>query len=360
MANIFPQIQKSPSFSSRLGASLGQGLGQGFSDAVNTNQKQKFYNQLMDSSNQNQSQDVDHNRLKDTFLTALPQIEQQMGRELEVEELDQLWDTLSKQEPIQKRKANPQSEIENLSNKSLLATASGERDIGAALADKAKLSQKALDTKTKAHGDIANIALKSAAEKAEALPQKESALDNMIDAIQNGDLSFFSGDNLADLTGLEAFRSPEGALFKTTGKEFFLGSLKRAGARPNQWVEKQILDMLPKMGRSMEANLVVTEALKTELAIEKKQIELTNQISDEMEAEYGYVRRNLADEVRKKLTPYANEKQKELQDRIIDIKDMYNPTNKEGSLMYDPSGNLRRVESENIKSAKKAGYRMQK
>jgi hypothetical protein len=207
------------------------------------------------------------------------------------------------------------------------------------------------------HFEIAKPTLLSTAEKAEALPQKEAALQGMMHAIESKNLGFFTRDNLAEITGLQGFLSPEGAVFKTTGKEFFLGSLKRAGARPNQWIEQQISDMLPKIGRSTEANLSVAEALKTEIDVEKKQIELTNSIADRMEKEQGYIGRDLSSQVQKQLSPYANEKQNELKEKLQAIKDNYEPMNKEGKLMYDPEGNLRRIPAKDIKAARKANYR---
>jgi len=115
--------------------------------------------------------------------------------------------------------------------------------------------------------------------------------------------------------------------------------------------------MLPLIGRRTEANLSVTEALRTELDVEKKQIELTNQIADEMEKSQGFVGRDLSAKVMKQLTPYAIEKQKELKDKLQSIKDTYEPANKQGKLMYAPDGSLRRISPKDLKDARKEGYR---
>lgn len=238
--------------------------------------------------------------------------------------------------------------------KFLQASQVGEQKV--AQREREQQAKKEADIASK-HFDIAKPTLIANAERAEILPQKESALKSMMDAIESRNLGFFTRDNLAELTGIEGLRSPEGAVFKTAGKEFFLGSLKRAGARPNQWIEQQISDMLTKVGRSTEANLSVSEALKTELDVEKKQIELTNQIADQMEKERGYVGRELSSEVMKRLTPYAMERQKELKANLEEIKDRYAPINGNGKLMYDPSGNLRRVPLKDLKEARKAKYR---
>jgi hypothetical protein len=116
--------------------------------------------------------------------------------------------------------------------------------------EEAKIKQKQSSDVFKADLDRSQKVLKESDEIASQLPQKESSLNLMNEALANKDLSFWSWDNFADKTGVEAFRSPEGALFKTAAKEYFLGNIKRAGARPNQWIEQQIQDMLAKIGRS--------------------------------------------------------------------------------------------------------------
>ena len=176
------------------------------------------------------------------------------------------------------------------------------------------------ERKGERHARVSEKVLFKADEQAAEIPQKNAALQSMELAVKEKNIGFFSRDNLAEITGVEGFRSPEGALFLTASKEYFLGSLKRAGARPNQWIERQIQKMLPKVGRTREANLSVVEALRADLSVEKKRLELTAQIANESEEKYGYVHRNLGSQVLKKLTPFANQQQKELEQRLRRIK----------------------------------------
>lgn len=155
---------------------------------------------------------------------------------------------------------------------------------------------------------------------AATIPQKESALGLMEDAIASKDLSYFSRDNLAEVTGIEGFRSAEGSIFKTAGKEYFLGSIGRAGARPNQWIEQQIQDMMTKVGRSTEANLSVARAMRNELDIEKERVRLTEEISDQMTAEGDLSQGKLGSTVNKQLAQYAEKKQTELFNDLRAIK----------------------------------------
>ncbi len=206
--------------------------------------------------------------------------------------------------------------------------------------------------------------LKRVDERSEILPQKESSLHLMEDAAKEGDLSYFSPDNIAEITGVEAFRTPKGAQFISAGKEYFLGSLKRAGTRPNQWIEQQIQKMLPKIGRSRKANLTVIETLKSELEVEKKQMDLIEEIAAEDEAKYGYIRGNIAGEVRKRLKKFADEEQKDLLKRLraIDKGENVGPeeVTKEEILMIDPAGNIRKLRKSDRNAAIKEGYKLYK
>lgn len=151
--------------------------------------------------------------------------------------------------------------------------------------------------------------LERADQIAEQIPQKRTAVNLMKDAVANSNLSYFSPDNLAEITGIEGFRSPEGAIFKTAGKEYFLGNIARAGARPNQWIEQQIADMMAKIGRSPEANFSVLRALENELDLDEARVRITNEISDRLRAEGDYSQGKLGSLVNKELSQYAEQKQ---------------------------------------------------
>lgn len=144
---------------------------------------------------------------------------------------------------------------------------------------------------------------------AEQIPQKRTAVNLMKDAVANKNLGFFSRDSLAEITGIEGFRSPEGAIFKTAGKEYFLGNISRAGARPNQWIEQQIADMMAKIGRSTEANLSVLRALENELDLDEARVKFTDEISDRLRAEGDYGQGKLGTLVNKEMSKYAEAKQ---------------------------------------------------
>jgi len=161
--------------------------------------------------------------------------------------------------------------------------------------------------------------LDRADELREGLPAKENALRFMKDAIEEGDIGFFSGNNLAELTGVEAFRTAKGAQLITAGKEFFLGSIRRAGPRPNIFIEQQIAKMMPKIGRNKEANLTAAALLGADLDVETERVRITDELEQESLDRQGFVPGNLGALVTERLKPIAQERQNALAQELRDI-----------------------------------------
>jgi len=184
------------------------------------------------------------------------------------------------------------------------------------------ITQKANDAKAKRHQDISDKTIIEANTLAKEIPIKQNALNAVEDAIASKDLSFWSWDNLAEISGIEGLRSKEGSLLKTAQKEFLLGNLGRIKGRPNQWIEQQISDMSTKIGRSTAANLSVNRSLKNELDLDKQYVKLVNEEADRLEEELGYVPRDLGARVTQKLLDYANIKEIELYNDLRAIKSL--------------------------------------
>lgn len=190
-------------------------------------------------------------------------------------------------------------------------------------AEDRKFDQKERSEERKFDRAISADLIKETNTDSKEIERLESSLALMEQAIVGKDLSFFSPDSLAELTGVEALRSPEGALFKTAAKDFFLGSLKESGARPNQFLEKQIVEMLPKIGRSTEANLTVSRAFKNEIDLKKERIRLTRDLL----ADPNNKARDIGKMVSKSMNSYANNKQKEVYNDMKAISAIANKSN---------------------------------
>jgi len=184
-------------------------------------------------------------------------------------------------------------------------------------------AEKRYESDRKYHSEGARPWLKKIDEMRQSNRSKSMAVELMADAIEQGNLEFFSKDNFANFLGRygEGLRSPEGALLLNATKEFLLSNIQRAGSRPNQWIEQQISQMLTKIGRSDEANLSVVEALRHETEVEKLYQQETDRIADYYRTELGYVPDNIGALVDQAVEPLAKESQDRLAYRLREIKE---------------------------------------
>lgn len=167
--------------------------------------------------------------------------------------------------------------------------------------------------------DVAKKVFENSDKQAEGLITKENALAIQREAIANRGAAGFTQDLLADATGIESLRTKEGAAFTTAGKEALLANISRAGARPNQWIEQQISDSLGKLGRTDKANNMVFEVQELDHRIQRREIELIDEIADRHEREFGYVKRSLGADVQKELKKYAADELKVTEKRMREI-----------------------------------------
>jgi len=151
------------------------------------------------------------------------------------------------------------------------------------------------------------------------LPILESTVTAMEDAIQNRDLSFWSADNLAEMTGLEWLRTAKGAQFKSASKNYFINDLKASGARPNMFIEKQFVDALAKIGRSEEANQTVIESFKFTNDLKKKRLDTIRDLEKYYDESLGYLPGRFNAIVEETMKPYVNDRQKDYEKRLKDI-----------------------------------------
>lgn len=152
---------------------------------------------------------------------------------------------------------------------------------------------------------------------------KKLALSSMRDAIRDGDLDFFSKDNLAEFLGRfgEGLRTSKGAELINAQKEFLLGNISRAGSRPNIYIEQQVVSMMPKLGRSVEANETIAEGLDAEQKLTEEKIRLSDELEEKYRKELGYVPPNIAALVDKELDPIANKIKDRLSYRVRTIQE---------------------------------------
>ena len=177
------------------------------------------------------------------------------------------------------------------------------------------------------------------------IPLQEQAIEDIKTSIPEvGSL-----DYLAELTGFEPFRTAAGAKTKTAIKDFFLSDLSRAGARPNQWIEQQLADALPKIGRDPIANLVVAEGMRFKVDLAKKRIELIDELSEKDKNKYGYVRGDIDSRAYNLMKPYVEQRKKDLQEDIKKVKS--SPAEKQSVRMVSPEGDVYEILPEDVEEA---------
>lgn len=127
-----------------------------------------------------------------------------------------------------------------------------------------------------------------------SIPRLEMALDFSRDAIQTGNIGYFSPDKLADITGVDLFRTAKGAQLITAGKENLFGNMSRVSARAqNLWFEQRLNSMFPKIGQSQEANLTTQEIIEGEVALNKAYLNELDRLSEQDEKEHGFVKKDV-------------------------------------------------------------------
>lgn len=170
-----------------------------------------------------------------------------------------------------------------------------------------KLEREEFESERTYHTGYSKELEKNVNQLRESLPKKEMALNFARNAIESGNLEYFSPDKLADATGIDLFRTSKGAQLITAGKENLLSNMSRVGAKAqNIWFEQRLNSMFPKIGQSNEANLTTQEMLEGEMALDKAYIDEFDRLSEEDEKNYGYVRKDISKRVHQAIKPLEN------------------------------------------------------
>ncbi len=120
---------------------------------------------------------------------------------------------------------------------------------------------------------------------------------------------------LVDKLGLEAYRDPESARFKTANKQRFVESIHElggAGARPNQFIEQQLTQAQATLGRSEEANESVLdlEEFVHDLKLQRAELEL--QLAEQDQEKLGFVKGDISQRADKLMKDFTERRQDEM------------------------------------------------
>lgn len=155
-----------------------------------------------------------------------------------------------------------------------------------------------------------------------SIPRKEMALDFSRNAIESGNLGYFSLDKLADITNQDIFRTAKGSQLITAGKENLLNNMGRVSAKAqNIWFEQRLNSMFPKIGQSNEANLTVQEMLEGEVALDHAYIDAFDKLSQQDENNYGFVKKDIKKRAQDSIKPLEKEILKRTTYRMKEIEE---------------------------------------
>lgn len=185
------------------------------------------------------------------------------------------------------------------------------------------------------------------------IPLQEQAIED----IKNATPEVGSLDYFAEVTGFEPARTASGAKLKTAIKDFFLSDLTRAGARPNMWIEQQLADALPKIGRSKEANLITAEGMQFKVDLAKKRIDIIDELAEQDKKKFGYVKGDIDSRASKLMKPYVEQRKKDLQESIKKIKNEKPDEEKPSVRMLSPEGEIWDIQPSDVEEAEANGFK---
>jgi hypothetical protein len=180
-------------------------------------------------------------------------------------------------------------------------------NIGKSVLEAKKINQSRFEADRKYNTGRALPYLKSIDDQRASVENKKRASQQLDAALAEGKTGGFSLDNLARIFNRPELLSQSAAQQLGAVKELLVSNIGRVGARPNQWIEQQISLALPDLGKSTAANKTLSAAVNGEVQLADQRIKLTDQIAEDDEKKYGYVKGDIAARVDKALKPYADQ-----------------------------------------------------
>ncbi len=163
------------------------------------------------------------------------------------------------------------------------------------------------------HSKYSDPILADASKVLQEAPTKRALLDQQRRDIASGETSGLI-PYLVEKTGIEAWRNPESARFKTIGKQRFIEGLNSigGGARPNQFIEQQLIGAQAALGRDPEANQTILDLEEFIDDMKTQRSKYVRQLAEEDQEKYGYVRRDIDSRADKLMEDYADNRQDQM------------------------------------------------
>lgn len=227
--------------------------------------------------------------------------------DITLEEDDYIPSSYEKTIPKRPQQYKPMIGQEHLSALALVdpQTARAMGDIGKAEYEKYSDLRKSYE----GDRDFHTKAAEKYAEKIEKLEKDQSQIEiakqAMSTAIRSGKLNPGTLNHLAEVTGIDALKDPSGAAFSSAVKTFAIPTISQITGPKNLYIEKNVVDSFPKIGRSQEANEASFLIVDLESELANKKIDIYNKLSQGDIDRYGFVTRDIGKRVDQQLREYA-------------------------------------------------------
>jgi len=175
-------------------------------------------------------------------------------------------------------------------------------------------NRKKFETDREFHSKRSDPIIEEAENVMKVSPIEQGLIDQQRRDIESGNTSGIL-PYLVDKLGLEAYRNPESARFKTASKQRFVESLHElggAGARPNQFIEQQLVAAQAGLGRDAESNLSVLDLEQFVKDMKNQRAQFISDLSEKDRQEFGYVKSDVGQRANKLMENYSEKRQDQM------------------------------------------------
>lgn len=342
-------LEGKPSFKQSIGSSLGAGLGNGINRGV------EFALAM-------QAEAAKH-RLKTKSFNDLRKFREQKNNSASLMGEESLNNDFNDILNIQNQQKNPFEDAED-------AIAAGlPKEYIDILTHQAKAEQKKMDLPKEEYIKQEYKSLPKFMESVDAAEDKIPISDMSIklaeEAIEDSGKWNAFRDFLAEKTGYEGFRSSKGAELQSAIKQYFLGDLASIkGGRPNQLIERQLLDAYPRIGRDPISNQKIIVGMKMQQDIQREKVRLARDLEEKFLAKQGYLPPGFQSMVKKQLKPEVDKIEKNTIKKLSALSKYQKEyesiakkqLNKNELLMLSPDGEYEAIPKSLFDEAKDQGY----
>jgi hypothetical protein len=204
-------------------------------------------------------------------------------------------------------------EAKELSEEQLIALTMLDPNLAKLKQGQQEQKKKEFFTERDFHTKYTDPIVKEADEIIRQNPVKKSLIDqqrlNIASGKTSGIIPF-----LVDAMNIEPYRGAEASSFRTIAKNRFIENLGNigGGARPNQFLEKQLAAGQEAIGRPEEANQVVLDVEEFIEDMREKRAQTIKEVERDQVKQFGYARRDMLDEVDKRMGSYAKDRQEKM------------------------------------------------